>query len=250
MPFTVLIAEDDPQMRLVLRRILEENRGVQVVGEAADGAEALSLFEMLHPNAVFLDIGMPLKDGVTLAREIVKRDPLTYLVFITAYDQFREEAFEVYAYDYLVKPFKVDRLRQTIERLRLHFNYQAAGRTEFGKGNQIAGDLRLFRTGSRMVLIHLEDIIFITKEGRNSVVYYNGGRLRTKESLDALEEELGEYPFLRTHKGFIVNLKKIKEIVRSGPCYELVMAHTSEKALMTSEKLRKVEMYLRAKKRA
>ncbi|MEW6573588.1 MAG: LytTR family DNA-binding domain-containing protein [Bacillota bacterium] len=251
MPVTVLIAEDDPQMRLVLKRILEESQGIRVVGEAADGAGALAMFDKFRPSAVFLDIDMPFIDGITLAREIFKRDPLTYLVFITAYDQFRAEAFEVYAYDYLVKPFKLDRLRQTIKRLRLHIdNHKVGSRIGLGDAREHKEGMKLFRAGSRLVLLHLKDIIFITKEGRDTVIYHTGGRLKTKDSLDALEEELGEYPFVRTHKGFIVNLKMIKQIVRSGSCYEIIMAHTGKRALMTAEKLRRVEMYLGAKKHA
>lgn len=248
---TVLIAEDDPAMRQVIKRVVEETGDVRVVGEAADGAEALKLFENLQPNVVFIDVDLPVKDGVLLAREVFERNSLANLVFITAYDQFREEAFEVYACDYIVKPFKLERLRQTIERIRLRTAESAAGQAVSGQSRHLEvpkEDLRLFRTRSRLVMLRLKDIIYITREGRRTVIYHIGGRLETKENLDSLERELSKYPFLRTHKGFIVNLSMVEEIMPLGRTYELAMAHTPKRALITAKKLREVQEYLGAKK--
>lgn len=107
MQLTVLIVEDDPEMRCVLRKVAEENSNIRVVGETADGNEALEVFKNLRPNIIFIDVGLPGKDGVALAREIFTLDPQARLVFITAYNQYREEAFDVYACDYLVKPSSV-----------------------------------------------------------------------------------------------------------------------------------------------
>lgn len=251
MPVTLLIAEDDPEMRRVLKKVAEESGDVQVVGEAADGAEALALFETLRPRVVFIDVDLPVKDGVTLAREIFHHDPLTCMVFITAYDQYREDAFEVYACDYLVKPFKIERLQQTIKRLRLHLNGKEANQHPYELSHLPSvpdEDLRLFRSGSRMVMLHLKDIIFITREGRRTVIYHVGGRLETSENLNLLAEEVGGYPFLRTQKGFIVNLKMVQEIIPAGRAYELIMAHTEKRALITSEKFRELGELLETKK--
>ncbi|MEW6182192.1 MAG: LytTR family DNA-binding domain-containing protein [Bacillota bacterium] len=252
MPVTVLIAEDDPEMRRVLKKVAEESGDVQVVGEAADGAEALALFETLRPRVVFIDIDLPVKDGATLARDIFHRDPSTYFVFITAYDQYREDAFEVYACDYLVKPFKIERLRQTLERLRLHLNGRVVEQhvPALSRLSEVPPeDLRLFRTGSRLVMLHLKDIIFITREGRRTVIYHVDGWLETSENLNTLAEEMGGYPFLHTQKGFIVNLKMVQEIIPAGRTYELIMAHTEKRALITSEKFRELRELLETKKR-
>ncbi len=250
-PLTVLIVEDDPEMRLVLKRVLAEVGGVEVVGEAADGATALALFERLAPRAVFIDVVLPEKDGVTLAREIFARNPWTYLVFITAYDRYREEAFAVYACDYLVKPFNLDRLRQTVERLVRFATRAGEGlRPAPLRPAEGSAGLRLFRCGSRAAVLPLKDIIFITREGRHTVVHYVGGVLKTDENLGALAAELAGYPFVRTHKGFLVNLEMVREI---NPCgrdtYELVLAHTKKRALMTREKFRELEALLAVGKR-
>lgn len=250
MPVSVLIAEDDPEMRRVLKRIAEEKGALQVVGEAADGAAAVKLFETLRPQVVFIDVDLPAINGVTVAREIFHRDPRARLVFITAYDQFRAEAFEVYARDYLVKPFKVERLRQTIERLCLELCgeksvSQPPSRQRAWSGVQMGG-LRLFRAGSRVVLLHLGEIVFITKEGRRTVVYHTGGRVEITEKLSSLAKEL-RYPFLRTHKGFVVNVEMIREIVPASRTYELVLEYTEKRALMTPKVFRELEKFLEAK---
>ncbi|MEW6769933.1 MAG: LytTR family DNA-binding domain-containing protein [Bacillota bacterium] len=249
MPVSVLIAEDDPEMRRVLKRIAEEKGGLQVVGEAADGAAAVKLFETLRPQVVFIDVDLPAKNGVTVAREIFHQNPQARLVFITAYDQFRAEAFEVYACDYLVKPFKIERLRQTIERLCLELCSETAPQPP-SRQRALAGgqteDLRLFRAGSRLILLHLGEIVFITKEGRRTVVYHTGGCVETTERLNSLAKEL-RYPFLRTHKGFIVNVNMIREIIPASRTYELVLEYTEKRALMTPKMFRELEKFLEAK---
>ncbi|SFR09734.1 LytR/AlgR family response regulator transcription factor [Desulfoscipio geothermicus] len=113
---SVIIAEDDPAMRHVLKETLSKIPDVEVLGEASDGITALKLVEKLNPRVVFIDIDLPGKNGVELAREIGDINPQTILIFATAYDNHTHEAFEVYAYDYLVKPFKLDRIKKTMER--------------------------------------------------------------------------------------------------------------------------------------
>ncbi|MEW5952834.1 MAG: LytTR family transcriptional regulator DNA-binding domain-containing protein [Bacillota bacterium] len=127
-------------------------------------------------------------------------DPWTRLVFITALDQYREEAFSVYACDYIVKPFKMDRLRQTLDRL---CSGPAAGRELSGLSHlsdTLADTIRLFHTESKMVLLELKNILFITREGRRTVIYHTNGLLETNEHLQTLSEELGGYPFMRTQR--------------------------------------------------
>ena len=115
---SVLIAEDDPAMSHVLNRTLSQIPGVEILGEAADGITALDMVEKLNPRVVFIDIDLPGKNGVELAREICDINPQTILIFATAFDDHTHEAFEVYAFDYLIKPFKLDRIKKTMERIK------------------------------------------------------------------------------------------------------------------------------------
>jgi two-component system LytT family response regulator len=253
MSITVLIVEDDPEMRRVLKKVAEESDEVRVVGEAADGIKTLELFRTLRPDVVFIDIDLPEKDGLTLAREIFNHNPWTQLVFITAFDEYREAAFGVYAGDYLVKPFKIERLRQTMARLRSLLGDQSTGQTWPGQIDPTMPTaspetLCLFRAGSKAVALRLKDVIFITREGRRTVIYHVNGRLKTNEPLNALAEEVGGYPFLRTHKGFIVNLQLIREIIPAGRnTFELVMNYTEKRPLLTRKKHRELERALKGK---
>ncbi|MFH1513635.1 MAG: response regulator, partial [Bacillota bacterium] len=106
-PFQVLVADDDDAMRSVLRHVIGKAEGFALAGEAADGEETMRKFEELKPHVVFLDVEMPKLDGVECARQIQDMNPSTVIIFVTAHNTYMSEAFEVYAFDYLVKPFKV-----------------------------------------------------------------------------------------------------------------------------------------------
>lgn len=245
MKITVLIAEDDPDMRQVIKKVVEESEDVEVIGEAGDGIEAVKLIEELAPQVVFVDIDLPGKNGVELAQEIFDINPWTFIVFATAFNEFRGEAFGVYAFDYIVKPFKMNRLRQTMERIKQVMYGKAASRPIPGLVNlkeQLNRKL-LFRDNDKLVYLNLDDIIYVTRESRKTIIYFiDGGQVGTNENLSSLEKRFGGYPFFRSHKGFIVNLRMVKELIPSGTSsYELVMANTRKKPLMTFDKLRELE---------
>ena len=114
----VLIADDDAGMRAVMRKIVERVDGFTLAGEADNGKDALALAEKERPAVVFLDVEMPEINGVECARAIQDMDPNTVIIFATAHEGYMGDAFEVYAFDYLMKPFKVERVIQTLERAR------------------------------------------------------------------------------------------------------------------------------------
>ncbi|MDD4403062.1 MAG: LytTR family DNA-binding domain-containing protein [Desulfitobacteriaceae bacterium] len=244
MKITVLIAEDDPDMRHVLKKVVEEVEGVNVIGEAGDGLEALKLIQELAPQVVFVDIDLPGKNGLELAQEIFDINPLTFIVFATAFSDFREKAFDVYVFDYLVKPFKMNRVRQTMERIKLVLSGKVAGRQRphLKNFNEAASRKQFFRNDNKLIYLNLDDIIYVTREGRKSTIYFIGGQVQTNDNLSVLEEQLAGYPFFRSHSGFIVNLKMIKELIPTGrSSYELVMENTKKRALITVEKFKELE---------
>lgn len=244
MKITVFIAEDDPDMRYVIRKVVEEVEGVSVIGEAGDGLEAIKLIKELSPQVVFLDIDLPGKNGIELAKEIFDINPLTSIIFATAFSDFRGEAFDVYAFDYLVKPFKMNRVRQTMDRIKLALSGKAAGRANpYSKiHNKNVSRKQFFRNNSKLVYLNIDDIIYVTKEGRKSTIYFIGGQIKTNDKLSVLEEQLEGYPFFRSHSGFIVNLKMVKELIPAGrSSYELVMENTKDRPLITVEKFKELE---------
>ena len=118
MALKVLIADDDAGMRLVLRKLIESMEGFEFAGEAADGTEAVRLCADLQPDIVFIDVKMPVLSGDEAAKKIYALYPDTIIIFVSAYSEYMPQAFEVYAFDYLLKPFKTDRVRQTLRKIQ------------------------------------------------------------------------------------------------------------------------------------
>ena len=117
-PIRVLIADDDPGMRLVMRKLVEKAEGCDLAGEAEDGEALLRLYDEQRPDVVLMDVEMPGMTGIECARAIQDRDPRTVIVFATAHEEYMKSAFEVYAFDYLVKPFRVERALEALSRIR------------------------------------------------------------------------------------------------------------------------------------
>lgn len=210
---TVLIAEDDPVMRHILRNTLEELPGVKVIGEAGNGLEAIRLVKETAPQVVFLDIVMPEKDGLEAAREICDASPGTILIFATAHEDFTHEAFAVYAFDYLIKPFKLDRIRQTMERVRIRL--PKSERVEVGPHAPQAETHQkkiLVKEEGKKIFVSIKDIVFLTKEGHSAIIHTTKGKIKTTETLKALEQRLAGNSFFRCHRGFIINLNMVKEV--------------------------------------
>ncbi|MCS5696471.1 LytR/AlgR family response regulator transcription factor [Desulfofundulus thermocisternus] len=245
---TVLIAEDDPAMRHILRKTLSQIPGVEVLGEAGDGITALKMMEELNPRVIFIDIDLPGKNGVELAREICDINPQTILIFATAYPDYTHEAFEVYAYDYLVKPFKLDRIKKTMERIKQHeeqrapvpvkeFTPPVAARTTPAR--------LVIRQDENLVFLDTQDIILITREDRKTVILTREEKLNTTESLNSIEERLPGNNFFRSHRAYIVNLNMVREIRPWGKnSYQITFSGTKQKALLASNKARELEKIL------
>ena len=106
MELKVLIIDDDEGMRTVLGKIISKTEGFKLAGEASDGESGLSLARSLLPQVVFLDVQMPGMDGVECAKRILDIAPKTFIIFATAHEEYMPEAFELYASDYIMKPFK------------------------------------------------------------------------------------------------------------------------------------------------
>lgn len=247
----VLIADDDSGMRMILRRLIEKAEGFTLAGEAADGKQAIELAETLRPDVVFLDVEMPEMTGVECARVIQDMNPAILLIFATAHEGYMGDAFEVYAFDYLVKPFKVERVMQTLERARNLLN------GKFEKAPQPARQpLVRPRMGGRMMLHHrggvsflsFDDIVLIQREERSTVLYTaDGSRYVTGDSLGDMEERLPAELFFRCHKSYIVNLNKIRDITPYGRwTYAARLEGIPQDALITREKYDELERMFQA----
>ena len=247
-PIRVVIADDDEGMRLIERKMIERVEGFTLAGEAKDGDELLAMVAKLKPQIVFLDVEMPGKTGVECARVIQDTDPSIILIFATAHDEYMSDAFEVYAFDYLLKPFKVDRVMKTLEKARDRVSRIArtdeAPLPELPRHTPKAAEGRLMlRHKDGVSFIGMEDILLVQREERSTVLYTaGGGRYVTGDSLAETEARLDPDVFFRCHKSYIINLNYISNITPYGRwTYVVQLTGTDHDALITHEKYEELE---------
>ena len=239
---SVIIADDDMGMRLVLRKAIEKSGGFTIAGEAEDGAAALRLFEAMRPEVVFLDVEMPGMTGVECAKKIADIEPKTIIVFATAHQEYMPDAFEVYAFDYLIKPFKIDRLRQTLDRIKDTENVkQGTYEKEKIKGNYTPKKL-MIKNKEGISVVDMDEIILVQREDGTTAIYTLQDRYTTSDGLSELEEKLDVSIFFRCHKSYIININYISKIYPYGRwTYIIKLKGTERDALLTREGYEKLE---------
>ena len=201
----VLIADDEPIARQVLREHVESIGGLEIAGEARTGPETLQSILDLQPDLVLLDLQMPELDGLSAARFLrAGRKPA--VIFVTAYEQHALEAFEVGAVDYLLKPVRRERLEQAVEKAR-RLAVPAAAAHGPEAPRKIVG-----RRGSDMYLLDPAEIIAFQAEGELVHIVTPKHRYLSDHSLKILEEKLDQPRFRRVHRATIINTDHIRKI--------------------------------------
>ena len=242
-PIRILIADDDPGMRTVMRLLVERSEGYLLSGEAADGDELLRLYDQTHPQVILMDVEMPGMSGIDCARVIQDRDPRTVLVFATAHEEYMRSAFEVYAFDYLVKPFRTERALNTLKLIRERLTAQSAP-AEAPKPAPIASTGRMMlKHRDGLSFLNFADILLVQREERASVLYTEGGgRYVTGDALSEIEARLPQETFFRSHKSYIVNLNRIDSISPYGRwTYIVKLQGTDRDALITHERFEELQ---------
>lgn len=236
MELKVLIIDDDEGMRLVLRKIINKTEGFELVGEAESGETGLSLAETLLPNIVFLDIEMPGMSGIECAKKIIDIAPKTFIIFVTAHENYMSEAFELYASDYLIKPFKIDRILTTLKRIKdIYLNKDASILKKTPYNNENLAKL-IIKNKESTSFIDCKDILFIERENRSTIIHTIDERLVSSESLSEIEERLDKSLFFRSHKSYIINLSMISKIYPYGRwTYTVKLKNTDKDALLTHD---------------
>lgn len=202
----VLIADDEPLARARLRDLLAAHPDLEVVGEAADGREAVARIDELEPDIVFLDIQMPLKTGLEVLAEVTHQPAV---IFTTAHDRYAVAAFELAAVDYLLKPFGAARLAAAVERALSGKDRGSAGRAaEAMESGRV--DRLFVRDRGRIVPIPAADIVRL--EARDDyVAIHAGGRSHLMHiTMNELEKRLDPARFLRIHRTHMVNLDHLR----------------------------------------
>ncbi|MEK6631602.1 MAG: LytTR family DNA-binding domain-containing protein [Acidobacteriota bacterium] len=215
-----VVADDEQPAREELCFLLGRMEGVKVVGQAGNGVEALTLIDDLEPHVALLDVQMPGLTGFEVAHLLIEKQTPTHVVFVTAYDQYAVEAFEVNAVDYLLKPVEQARLEQAIQRVRqrLSVAQPADDRLErlvrmMSERQQRRGQLAV-KVGDRFLLVQSDEVIFASVDG-DTIQIATGQLVGTSNyrTLDELQARLDPDVFWRVHRSHLVNINKIKEIV-------------------------------------
>ncbi|HYK62867.1 MAG TPA: response regulator [Bryobacteraceae bacterium] len=213
-----LIVDDEPIARQVLREGLEAMPGVTVVGEAANGREALLQIGEVRPDLVFLDLQMPVMGGFEVVREL-GGGHLPVVVIVTAFDEHAIEAFEAGAIDYLLKPVSEARLRKAVERARSlagrpldNANAVAALVSAAAPSGQAASRKIVGRSGTEYFLLDPDEILCFQAEGELVWIVTAKQRLMATQPLRKIEERLKGQQFQRVHRNAMVNVNHVRKM--------------------------------------
>jgi len=214
---TALIAEDEPMLRAQLKsRLAEAWPELAIIAEASNGADALAMVEAHQPDIVFLDIRMPVKSGIEVARALEGR---CHAVFVTAYDEYAVAAFDEGAVDYLLKPVSPERIAKVVARLKSRL---ASAPLDLSAvlarlaAREGGGFLKWIRAslGATMKLIDVGDVLYFQAEDKYTKVVTAAGDAHIKKPIKELFEELDPETFWQIHRATIVNLHAIAKIER------------------------------------
>jgi len=198
----ILIADDEPVARQVLREHIEALPSLELAGEASTGRETLQRILDLHPDVVLLDQQMPELDGLAVVRSL-RGEQMPLIIFVTAYERHALEAFEVGAVDYLLKPVRRARLEKALDKARRQLKPAAAATAP----RKLVG-----RRGSDMYLLDPSEIVAFQAEGELVHIVTAGQRYLADHSLKVLEQMLERPRFRRVHRGTLINTDHIRKI--------------------------------------
>jgi|SRR6187402_1422664 len=227
MQLKVLLVDDEPLARDLLRSMLQDHEDVAVVGECGNGEEALDALRDTSVNLLFLDVQMPEMDGFDVVEKI-GAESLPPTVFVTAFQEHAVRAFDVQAIDYLTKPIVRERLGRALRRVREKLESAAPQMTQ-EQLNTLLNSVRmqnerqkhysvrfLVRDGDKEILLSATEIDWIEADAYYSRLHVNGRHFMLRETITELNNKLDPTAFVRVHRSSIVNVERIREVYREG----------------------------------
>jgi len=223
-PLRALVVDDEEPARSILRDLLSADPEIELVGECVNGNEAVEKIRTQLPDLVFLDIQMPGLDGFGVLDQLRPQE-LPVIIFVTAYDQYAVQAFEVHALDYLLKPFDDERFAEAVTRAKatLHsrevekVSEKLVGliqdrRAQDSEGRNGSPNRLMIRSSGRVYFVKTEDIDWIEAADYYARIHAGGRSHLLRESLSSLEKKLDSEHFARVHRSAIVNMDRVKEM--------------------------------------
>ncbi len=214
-----LIADDEALARKFIRRMLKDDREVEVVGECSNGKEAVALIKKENPDVVFLDVQMPEMDGFAVL-ESIAHGQWPEIIFTTAYEQYAIRAFELHALDYLLKPFDQARFKDAMEYAKERFRSQDQkdGRAQIGallesiRSKTEYLERIVIKAGGRITFLNTNEINWIEADDKYVHLHTDKANPMVRQTLSAMEAQLDPRKFRRIHRSTIVNVERIKEL--------------------------------------
>lgn len=213
----VLIVDDEELAREEMRFLLGQYDDIEVVAEAVDGAEAVRKAEDLEPDLMLLDVQMPGMDGFEVLERLGEMEIMPHIVFVTAYDEYAVQAFEVSALDYLMKPVAQERLNAALGRVR---RQRSRDRGDLSQMADNATETRVrppklsIRKGDRFIVTDPKDITHgYIMDGVVFVATDKIAGITNHRTLEDLEDDLPEADFWRVHRSYVVNLNHVVEVI-------------------------------------
>lgn len=202
---TCVIVEDEFPAREELKYFLTKHKEISLEKEFENPIDSLKYLQENKVDVIFLDINMPELDGMSLGKILTKLNPNIKIIFITAYRDYAAEAFEIKAFDYLLKPYSEKRITEVLNNLTMIKDNSPIKEVE--KINKVTVFL-----DEKMVVLSLDEIYYIEVSEKESLVYTQNEIYTSKLKISKWEEILPKNKFYRTHRAYIVNLDKIKEV--------------------------------------
>lgn len=212
---------DDEEIAVTqLEYLLEQYPEIHVLATFTDPVTALEKIHLYQPDLIFLDIKMPEISGLAVAEEIMRIRPETYIVFVTAYDEYALNAFDYNAIDYILKPVSLKRIDRTIQKVLSKFS---GGKLKTSLASKLSKIGKIYGKGfnriiaveeeGKIILLNPSDVIMFTPRGHGAIIHTQRKTHNTKQSMNYWEERLIEFNFFRCHKSYLVNFDKIEKIL-------------------------------------
>ena len=215
-----VIVEDEELARQVLREMLQSHTEIEIIGECANGFEAVKMVPELKPDLLFLDVQMPKLDGFEVL-ELIGDEAA--IIFVTAYDEHALRAFDVHAVDYLLKPFSAQRLESALERavrrIERKPQNQQSGAAEIAASARPPGHYAervVVKDGARVQIISVEKLDYVEAQDDYVSLASQGKKHLKQQTISSLEASLNPTSFLRIHRSYIVNLERVTKLEPYG----------------------------------
>lgn len=215
MVIRAMVVDDEEHARDELKYLLEDYQDVDIISQASNCQEALTQIEALRPHLVFMDIEMPGMSGIHAAEKMIDTEFPPLIVFATAHEEFAAKAFEIDAVDYLLKPFSARRVDRCIKRVRnlLSNKLQVSANQLPQLHHQPSKQKIAIENNGKAIIINIKDIMLACCSDGQLAIYAKDKIYYCNMALHDLQTRLEHHSFFRSHRAYLVNIEKIREII-------------------------------------